>query len=95
MAFLGSCIVYLFFVVFSGSPMFWSLLFLFSFFYTLDLGKWVDGFISQNRVSGLLLGNALADMYVKCEVVNTSLVCFPGETNVGGIAEKLRWVTLC
>lgn len=33
----------------------------------LDLGKWIDGFISRRKMKlGLFLGNALADMYGKC-----------------------------
>ncbi|RVW79254.1 Pentatricopeptide repeat-containing protein [Vitis vinifera] len=33
----------------------------------LDLGKWIDGFISRRGMAlGLFLGNALADMYAKC-----------------------------
>ncbi|XP_061370022.1 pentatricopeptide repeat-containing protein At5g48910-like [Gastrolobium bilobum] len=33
----------------------------------LDLGKWIDRFIRQNKMAlGLFLGNALADMYAKC-----------------------------
>ncbi|CAK9180919.1 unnamed protein product [Ilex paraguariensis] len=33
----------------------------------LDLGKWIDRFISSSRMElGLFLGNALADMYAKC-----------------------------
>ena len=43
-------------------------------------------------VLGLFLGNALADMYAqcgKCEVVNTSSICFPRNTNVGPVAEIL------
>uniref|UniRef100_F6H379 DYW domain-containing protein n=1 Tax=Vitis vinifera TaxID=29760 RepID=F6H379_VITVI len=33
----------------------------------LDLGKWIDGFISRREMAlGLFLGNALADMYAKC-----------------------------
>ncbi|KAA8521324.1 hypothetical protein F0562_011997 [Nyssa sinensis] len=34
---------------------------------SLDLGKWIDKFISRSRMElGLFLGNALADMYAKC-----------------------------
>ena len=48
-------------------------------------------------VLGLFLGNALADMYAqcgKCKVVNTSSICFPGDTNVGRVAERLGRVPL-
>ncbi|KAJ9697570.1 hypothetical protein PVL29_009412 [Vitis rotundifolia] len=41
-------------------------------------------------VLGLFLGNTLADMYAqcgKCEAVNTSSICFPGETNVGRLLQ--------
>ena len=43
-------------------------------------------------VLGLFLGNALVDIYAqcgKCEVVDTSSVCFPEYTNVGQVAEIL------
>ena len=93
MAFLGSCIICLFFLVFSSSPPFWSLFFFFRFFYALDLGQWIDGFISRREmVLGLFLGNALVDMYAQCgksEVVNTSSICFPEDTNVGRVVETL------
>ena len=93
MAFLGSCIICLFFLVFSSSPPFWSLFFFFRFFYALDLGQWIDGFISRREmVLGLFLGNALTDMFAKCgkcEAVHTTSVCFPGDKNVGQLAERL------
>ena len=41
-------------------------------------------------VLGLFLGNALVDMYAQCgksEVVNTSSICFPRDTNVGRVVE--------
>ncbi|KAJ9693127.1 hypothetical protein PVL29_012038 [Vitis rotundifolia] len=46
-------------------------------------------------VLGLFLGNALADMYVKCgkcEAINTASVCFSKNTNVGQVGEILGWV---
>ncbi|KAJ9671014.1 hypothetical protein PVL29_027136 [Vitis rotundifolia] len=48
-------------------------------------------------VLGWFLGNALADMHAKrgeCEAINTSSVCFSGDTNIGRIAERLGWVPL-
>ena len=48
-------------------------------------------------VLSLFLWNALANMYAqcgKCEVVNTSSICFPGDTNVGRVAERLGRVSL-
>ena len=30
----------------------------------------------------------------KCEAINTSSVCFPGDTNIGRIAKGLGWVPL-
>ncbi|KAJ9693129.1 hypothetical protein PVL29_012040 [Vitis rotundifolia] len=45
-------------------------------------------------VVGLFLGNALADMYAKCEAVNTASLCFSRDTNVGRVAERLGWVPL-
>ena len=56
---------------------------------------WIDtwrGVPTRRMVLGLFMGNALADMYAqcgKCEVVNTSSICFPGDTNVGLIAKIL------
>ncbi|KAF6139862.1 hypothetical protein GIB67_009709 [Kingdonia uniflora] len=36
----------------------------------LDLGKWIDRFINQNKMElNVLLGNALADMFAKCGCV--------------------------
>ena len=61
---------------------------------------WIDmwrGVPTRRMVLGLFLGNALADMYAqcgKCEVVNTSSICFPRNTNVGPVAEILGWVSL-
>ena len=56
-------------------------------------GKWIDGFIGRRgMVLGWFLGNTLADMYAncrKCEAINTSSVCFPEDTNISRIAERL------
>ena len=65
------------------------------YFYQSETIKWIDGFISRRgMVMSLFLGNAMKDMYAKCETVNTSLVCFPGDTNVGRVAKRLGWVPL-
>ena len=50
------------------------------------------GVPTRRMVLGLFLGNALADMYAQCgkyEAVNTSSICFPGDTNVGPVAKIL------
>lgn len=43
----------------------------------LDLGKWIDGFISRRGMAlSLFLGNALADMYAKCGCIREVMRVF-------------------
>ena len=94
MASLDSYIVCLLFLVLLYSSL---CSFSFFFFWCTRSRMWIDWLSVRGMVLGLFLGNALVDIYAqcgKCEVVDTSSVCFPEYTNVGQVAEILGWVPL-